>query len=109
MSTLDSAINSADSFRDEMTAFMSELLKIKAVNPDGGGKGEYERALFLKKKLESFGIKVSRHDVPDPRVPEGVRVSLTLTIEDDSRTLWLTWIPFLKAHESYGIQIRSNL
>ena len=90
VSTLDSAINSVDSFRDEMIAFMSELLKIKAVNPDGGGKGEYERALFLKKKLESFGIKVSRHDVPDPRVPEDVRVSLTSTIEgeDDSRTLW---------------------
>ena len=73
-----------------MTTFMVELLKIKAVNPDGGGRGEYERALFLKKKLESFGIKVSRHDVPDPRVPEGIRVSLTSVIdgEDDSRTLW---------------------
>ncbi len=77
VSTLDNLINSVDSFHDEMIAFMVELLKIKAVNPDGGGKGEYERALFLKKKLETFGIKVSRHDVPDPRVQEGVRVSLT--------------------------------
>ncbi len=90
VSTLDNLINSVDSFRDEMIAFMVELLKIKAVNPDGGGKGEYERALFLKKKLETFGIKVSRHDVPDPRVQEGVRVSLTSVIdgEDSSRTLW---------------------
>ena len=90
VSTLDNLINSVDSFRDEMITFMVELLKIKAVNPDGGGKGEYERALFLKKKLETFGIKVSRHDVPDPRVQEGVRVSLTSVIdgEDSSRTLW---------------------
>jgi succinyl-diaminopimelate desuccinylase len=73
-----------------MITVMSELLKIKAVNPDGGGKGEYDRALFLKSKLESFGMEVSRHDVADPRVPEGVRVSLTSIIEgeDDSRTLW---------------------
>jgi len=70
---------------------MLEMLRIKAVNPDGGGKGEYERALFLKKWLEDQGFKVSRHDVPDKRVPEGVRVSLTSVMEgqDTSRTLWL--------------------
>ena len=90
VSALDSLIKSVDGFRGEMTTFMVELLKIRAVNPDGGGRGEYERALFLKRKLESFGIKVSRYDVPDPRVAEGVRVSLTSVIdgEDDSRTLW---------------------
>jgi translation elongation factor EF-1beta len=37
VSTLDNAINTVDSFRDEMIAFMVELLKIKVVNPDGGG------------------------------------------------------------------------
>ena len=113
VSTLDSLINSVDSFREEMITLMVELLKIRTVNPDGGGRGEYERALFLKRKLEGFGIKVSSHDVPGPCVPEGVRVSLTSVIdgEDDSRTLWfvahMDTVP--EGRESYGIQIRSNL
>ena len=71
--------------------FLVEMLKIKAVNPDGGGKGEYERALFVQKRLENLGCKVSRHEFQDKRVPEGIRVSLTSVIEgqDRSRTLWL--------------------
>jgi len=70
---------------------MVEMLKIKAVNPDGGGKGEYERAMFVQKRLEDLGCKVTRYDIPDSRVPEGVRVNLTSIIEgqDTSRTLWL--------------------
>jgi len=70
---------------------MLEMLKIKAVNPDGGGKGEYQRALFVKKWLEDIGFKVTRHDVQDKRVPEGVRINLTSTLEgqDKSKTLWL--------------------
>jgi len=73
-----------------MTRFMLELLKIKAVNPDGGGKGEYERAMFMMKSLEDLGLKVTRYDVPDGRVTEGVRVNLTTTLEgqDERRTLW---------------------
>jgi len=77
--------------RDDMTQFMVQMLKIKAVNPDGGGKGEYERAIFMKKQLEQIGLQVTRHDVPDPRVAEGVRVNLTSVLEgeDRGRTLWL--------------------
>ncbi len=73
-----------------MTRFMIEMLKIKAVNADGGGKGEYDRAMFIQKEIEKLGLKVQRYDIPDKRVPEGVRVSLTTIIEgqDKSRTLW---------------------
>jgi succinyl-diaminopimelate desuccinylase len=80
-----------DSSRDDIVEFLVEMLKIKAVNPDGGGKGEYERALFVQKWLERLGCQVSRHDVQDKRVPEGFRVNLTSIIEgqDTSRTLWL--------------------
>jgi succinyl-diaminopimelate desuccinylase len=70
---------------------MVEMLKIKAVNPDGGGNGEYARALFMQKQLEALGLKVARHEVPDKRVAEGVRVSLTSILEGEEkgRTLWL--------------------
>jgi len=77
--------------RDDMTQFMLQMLKIKAVNPDGGGKGEYERAIFMKKQLEEIGLQVTRHDIPDARVAEGIRVNLTSVLEgeDRGRTLWL--------------------
>jgi succinyl-diaminopimelate desuccinylase len=90
MSALDNAVKQIDRSRDELVQFMVEMLRIKAVNADQGGKGEYERALFIQKRLEQLGMKVTRHDIPDARVPEGVRVNLTTVLEgqDTSRTLW---------------------
>jgi succinyl-diaminopimelate desuccinylase len=91
LSGLDGGLKSLEQSREDIVRFMVEMLKIKAVNPDGGGKGEYERAMFVQKRLEDMGCKVTRYDIPDSRVPEGVRVNLTSIIEgqDTSRTLWL--------------------
>lgn len=90
MSTSNDILGWIDRSRDDITRFMVELVKIKAVNPDGGGKGEYPRALFVQKLLENLGLKVARHDVPDSRVPEGIRVNLTSVLEgvNKNRTLW---------------------
>jgi succinyl-diaminopimelate desuccinylase len=90
LSSLDAALKSVEGSREDIVRFMVEMLKIKAVNPDGGGKGEYERAMFVQKWLEKVGCKVTRYDIPDNRVPEGVRVNMTSVIEgqDKSRTLW---------------------
>lgn len=91
MSGLDGGLKSLEQSREDIVRFMVEMLKIKAVNPDGGGKGEHERAMFVQKWVEDMGCKVTRYDIPDSRVPEGVRVNLTSIIEgqDTSRTLWL--------------------
>ena len=91
MSSLADGLKSIEDSREDIVQFMVEMLKIKAVNPDGGGKGEYERAMFVQKWVEDLGCKVTRYDIPDSRVPEGVRVNLTSIIEgqDTSRTLWL--------------------
>ena len=35
-----------------------------------GRKGEYVRALFVKKWLEESGLKATRYDIPDSRVAE---------------------------------------
>jgi succinyl-diaminopimelate desuccinylase len=87
---VDDALNCIEHWREEMTQFMVDMLKMKAVNPDGGGNGEYARALSVQRWLEKLGLKVERHDLPDARVPEGVRVSLTSVLDgvDTSRTLW---------------------
>ena len=88
--SLSLALQNINGYREEMTQFMVDMLKIKAVNPDDGGSGEYERAIFVQKWLEKLGAKVSRHDFADSRVAEGVRVNLTTMIEgvDRTKTLW---------------------
>lgn len=79
-----------DRSREKITEFMMEMLRIKAVNPDFGGKGEYARALFVQEQLQNSGLSVTRHEIADSRVPEGVHVNLTSLLEglDNSRTLW---------------------
>lgn len=90
MSNIDDVLKSIERSRDEIVQFMVDLIKIKAVNPDDGGPGEYARALFVQRWLEKQGAKVSRYDIPDERIPEGVRPNLTTVIEgkDSSTTLW---------------------
>ena len=91
MSSPNRAIEWIESSRDGMTQFMLDMLKINAVNPDDGGRGEYERAMFVRRQLEEIGMKVTQHDIPDSRVAEGVRVNLTTVLEgeDRGRAIWL--------------------
>jgi len=88
--SLRAALENINNSRQEMIQFMVDMLRIKAVNPDDGGNGEYERAIFVQKWLENLGAKVTRYDFPDNRVKQGVRVNLTTMIEgaNQSRTLW---------------------
>jgi succinyl-diaminopimelate desuccinylase len=90
MANVSDAMRWIDQSKDELTRFMVEMLKIKAVNPDGGGNGEYARAAFMQEQLEALGLKVTRHEVPDRRVAEGVRVSLTTLLEGEGKgpRLW---------------------
>lgn len=90
MSSLESILSWVDRSRDDMIRFMVELLKIRAVNPESGGEGEYARALYVQRELEKLGLKVTRYDIPDNRVPEKARVNFTSIIEgrDTSRTVW---------------------
>ena len=90
MSGLENVLTWVDSSRDDMIRFMIHMLKIEAVNPESGGQGEYERALYIQRELENLGMKVTRYDIPDNRVRHGVRVNLISVIEgrDTSRTLW---------------------
>lgn len=91
MSELDNGLKLIEQSREDMVRFMVEMLKVKAVNPDFGGEGEYARALFVRRWLEESGFKVSQYDIPDRRMPEGVRVNLASVIEgqDKSKTLWM--------------------
>lgn len=70
-------INRIDSYEDDMVRLQIELSAIPALAPENGGDGEYEKALFLRKKLVEFGfIGIESLDAPDGRVPAGVRPNI---------------------------------
>jgi len=91
VNTVELALKRLESSRKEIVDLIVEMLRIDAVNPSMGGRGEYQRALFLENFLKKSGLTVKRHDASDPSVKEGVRPNLTCAIEgrDNSRTLWV--------------------
>jgi len=74
----------------EMQNFFIQMLKIKSVNPKGGGTGEGERAGFLEDYMNSQGFQVTRVDVKDEESGSIIRPNLSTKVKgsDNSRTLW---------------------
>ena len=70
--------------------FFVRMLRIKAVNPRMGGRGEAERAQFLEGFLKENGLQVTRVDVKDADAPGGIRPNLSAKLEgkDGRRNLW---------------------
>ncbi|RMG60981.1 MAG: M20 family metallo-hydrolase, partial [Calditrichaeota bacterium] len=76
----------------EMVAFQKELTAIPALGPENGGQGEWERAQFLRKKLEAFGVpQIEQIDAPDSRVASGKRPNLIARVPGKSsqKTIWI--------------------
>ncbi len=74
-----------DSYEDDMVRLQIELSAIPALGPENGGDGEYEKALFLRKKLVEFGFgEIESIDAPDSRVSAGVRPNLIAKIKGTS-------------------------
>ena len=81
-----------DSYEDEMVRMQIELSAIPALAPENGGDGEYEKALFLKKKLGEFGFgKIESVDAPDGRVSSGVRPNIIAKLKgaSDTGAVWM--------------------
>ena len=81
-----------ESLRDDMVRAMVEMLKIEAISPEAGGKGELKRAEFLEKWISGFGFdEIKRYDAEDPRAEGGVRPNLVATIygKNRERTIWI--------------------
>ncbi len=81
-----------NSYREDMVRLQIALTATKAVGPDNGGAGEYEKARLLKKHLISLGFKNFRqYDAPDKSVPSGIRPNFVATIEGKNKNKF-TWI-----------------
>ncbi|MDG6934523.1 MAG: M20 family metallo-hydrolase [Nitrososphaerota archaeon] len=80
-----------DDSSQKILNFFVQMLKIRAVNPRGGGGGEHERADFIQEFMKNQGFQVKRVDVNDDENGGVTRSNLSASIEgvDSSRTLWL--------------------
>lgn len=82
-----------DSYEDDMVRLQIELSAIPALAPENGGDGEYEKSLFLKKKLVDFGFgDIESVDAPDSRVSAGIRPNLIARIKGVSSSNGAAWI-----------------
>lgn len=74
-------------FRKEMVETLSKLIEIKALSPEWGGDGEFDKAEYLMGKLEGF--EVDRFDAKDSRAKYGVRPNIVAKLHGKSdRTIW---------------------
>ncbi len=74
-----------EEFRDEMIEVACKLIELKAISPDYGGEGEFEKAEFVESLLEDFDLK--RFDVKDGK--GNVRPNLVVKVCEGDRMLWL--------------------
>ncbi|RPJ49782.1 MAG: M20/M25/M40 family metallo-hydrolase, partial [Methanobacteriota archaeon] len=81
-----------DSYENDMVRLQIELSAIPALAPESGGDGEYEKTMFLKKKLIDFGFgEIESIDAPDTRVSSGLRPNLIARLKGVSDTggVWI--------------------
>jgi len=65
---IEKIVETVRSYRKEMIACMTEMLRIPAISPDAGGEGEYRRAEYIVSVLKDIGIRrIERYDAPDRR------------------------------------------
>ena len=85
MKNLERIMKRVDSYEEAMVELQVQLSAIPALAPESGGDGEYEKALFLKKKLSEFGFTgIESIDAPDARVSSGVRPNIIASLEGAS-------------------------
>jgi succinyl-diaminopimelate desuccinylase len=80
------AMDAISSYRDEMVNVLSEMVRIPAISPKSGGKGEEARALFLEEKLRSWGFTTQRYEYTDDSGFK--RPSIVSKLGSAERTIW---------------------
>lgn len=78
--------------RQEVVALHRMLAAIPSHGPEGGGPGEAQKAAAVLAWLQAQGLGgIQRMDLPDKRVPSGLRPNFSLVVpgRDPGRTLWI--------------------
>ena len=81
-----------ESQKNEMAQVLMELIRIPAIAPENGGKGEHKKIERLMQILETVGFdKIERYDAEDERVPSKKRPNIIAYCygEDSAEQLWV--------------------
>ncbi len=90
MKMIEELFREIESKEEEMVKLQIGLTSFPAIGPENGGKGEKEKALFLKGFLQESGFEVEEFNVFDERISDirpNIRVSLPG--KDGRRTIWI--------------------
>lgn len=86
-------LDQVDKLRDDMVHSLTEMCKIPAIAPESGGTGEVKRAEFLLDLLKLLDFNhVAVIKAEDPRVPEGYRPNIVVSIPGKDKDLAPLWI-----------------
>ena len=88
----DQLFKTIEKLQNEMTETLMELIRIPAIAPESGGKGESEKAEKLLQICNTVGFdKIERFDAEDNRVPSKKRPNIVAYLKGkkDKETLWI--------------------
>ena len=92
MSELEMVFERIDGYGDEIITFQTELTARIALGPGNGGRGEHEKADYLKEKLKELAPdSVEEIKAPDERAKDGFRPNIVALWgnEQATSTVWV--------------------
>jgi len=81
-----------DTYRDEIISLQEKITAIPALAPESGGKGELEKAKYLKQYMDKIGFdQFEEINAPDPGAENGIRPNHIYYFngKDNSKTIWV--------------------
>jgi succinyl-diaminopimelate desuccinylase len=84
-------VEAIDAQRDTIIQGLCSMLAVKALGPESGGAGEWERAQYIAALAERLGLlDIEFRDSPDSRVPSGKRPNIIIRVPGrTSKQLWV--------------------
>ncbi len=88
---LNTLVSKADELREFIIDLYRGFIPIRALAPENGGDGEWDRAQYLINVAKQYFDDIRVIEAPDPRVSRGSRPNIVATIRgiDGSRTFWV--------------------
>ncbi|MEM0027291.1 MAG: M20 family metallo-hydrolase [Ignisphaera sp.] len=88
---LKDALNRIDGMHEYAVKLLMDIISKRGVNPDYGGEGEYDKAMYILEVVKSWGLGETKTIyVNDPRAKNGVRPNILVFIRGEtSEKLWI--------------------
>ncbi|ABW00967.1 M20 family metallo-hydrolase [Caldivirga maquilingensis] len=88
---LSRVMSKVGELREFIINLYKDFIPIRALAPENGGDGEWDRAQYLINVARQYFDDVKVIEAPDPRVSRGSRPNVVATIKgiDESRTFWV--------------------